>query len=160
MNVEAALEEELKENVIIDLDMLFTARKNNKEMDIKKLKKIRSFIEEGLVLIMNLYYKRESWITGETIYRMLRFRLRQNLSMTINKMPREEDMHKIEDIGVNLNEVKDRYKQLSYEEKRKLEDTNMVFYTRMAGGSISGGEYRLVEPDRMQKTGEETQAKE
>ena len=135
--------------------MLFTARKNNKEIDIKKWKKIRSFAGEGLALIMNLYYKSESWITGETIYRMLRFRLRQNLSMTNNKMPREEDMHKIEDVGVNLSEVKERYKQLSYEEKRKLDETNMVFYTRMAGGMISGGEYRMVEPNRMQITGEE-----
>ena len=40
-------------------------------MDNKKWKKIRSFAGEGLALIMNLYYKRESWITGETIYRML-----------------------------------------------------------------------------------------
>ena len=132
------------------LEMLYTARNLDKEIDKETWKTIRSFLGEGLAVIMNLYYKRETWINDKIIYRMIAFRLRQNRSMKGDKLP-EENPYEIGtgDTVIGLEFLKRRYKKMNQREKRMIE-RNLVFASRNKGLERREGKTVLREPEDLQ----------
>merc|ERR1712002_1227971 len=104
----------------------------------------------GLAVIMNLYYKRETWINDKIIYRMIGFRLRQNRSMKGDKLP-EENPYKIGtgDTVIGLEFLKRRYKKMNQREKRMIE-RNLVFASRNKGLERREGKTVLKPPEDLE----------
>ena len=150
MNIKVALENTTGRKINLHLEMLYTARNLEKEIDKDTWRTIRSFLGEGLAIIMNLYYKREAWINEILIYRMIAFRIRQNRSMRGEKLP-EENPYELyaENRAIGLEFLKKRYKKMSQREKRMIEK-NLVFSSRNKGMERREGKPVLREPERIQ----------
>ena len=117
---------------------------------------IRSFTGEGLATIMGLYYKRESWLSRENIYNMIRFRIRQNIAIRTGKMPTDEEMYRKNDVKDKLCCLKARFYMLGYRDKWDLNKANMTFYWQRSGGNARGDDVRLCAPMEAEERDENT----
>ena len=156
MNIEAALKTGTGGEVKLDLDMLFTAKQLDKSIPKARWMMIRSFTGEGLATIMGLYYKRESWLSGENVYNMIRFRIRQNIAIRTGKMPTDEEMYRKNDVKDKLCCLKARFDMLGYRDKWDLNKANMTFYWQRSGGNARGNEVRLCAPMKAEERDENT----
>ncbi len=156
LNIEAALKTGTGVEVKLDLDMLFTAKQLDKGIPKARWMTIRSFAGEGLATIMGLYYKRESWLSGDNIYNIIRFRLRQNIAIRTGKMPTDEDMYRKKDVRDKLCCIKARFDMLGYMDKWDLNKANMTFHWQRAGGGVRGDNVRLCAPMEVEERDENT----
>ena len=100
---------------------------------------------------MNLYYKREFWNDGRTIYRMIIFRLRQNRGICGEKMKEEDDMHKYGegDTAIGLDNLKQRYIEMDDNDKTRVE-RNLAFASRNKRLERGAGKIVLRSPEKIE----------
>ena len=150
INIKVALEKTIGRKINLHLEMLYTARNLEKDIDKETWKTIRSFLGEGLAVIMNLHYKRETWINDILIYKMIAFRIRQNRAMKGERLPAENPYEIYEEnTAIGLKFLKRRYKKMSQREKQLIEK-NLVFSSRNKGMERREGKPVLRDPDRIQ----------